>query len=150
LLFALAAMLFAVPAAQAHEIKSGQIVIKHPWCRLVTGWTDAAAGFMKIINRGKEPDRLIAATSELSDRTLIVDASGGGTAQASPVELKEGVPLPPGATVELKPRAISLMFDRIGELPMAGASFPGRLIFEKAGAVDVDFEVVPHSGEPDH
>jgi copper(I)-binding protein len=60
---------------------------------------------------------------------------------AKMIELKGGIPIPPGATVELKPKSLHVMFTQLKALPKEGESFKGTLTFEKAGTVDVDYDV---------
>ena len=59
------------------------------------------------------------------------------------IELPQGIVIPAGQTVELKPRSLHLMFLDLTEQPMPGVSFTGTLVFEKAGTVEIDYEVVP-------
>ena len=53
-----------------------------------------------------------------------------------------GIVIPAGATVELKPRSLHVMFMELKEAPEEGRVFPATLTFEKAGRVEVDFEVL--------
>ena len=54
-----AAFLLAIGPASAHEYKAGSIEIKHPWSRATPKGSEVAGGYMKLINTGTEPDRLI-------------------------------------------------------------------------------------------
>ena len=53
----------------------------------------------------------------------------------------EGVVIPPGATVKLKPKALHIMFMGLKQRLMEGEEFTGTLTFEKAGTVTIDYEV---------
>ena len=61
-------------------------------------------------------------------------------------ELKDGLEIPPGATVELKPELLSHHDDGVGASAAEGERVKGSLTFEKAGKVDVEF-VVDAMGE---
>ena len=59
--------------------------------------------------------------------------------QKRPVE--GGVEIPAGATVELKPGGLHLMFLNVAEPFVESASVPVTLQFEKAGTVEVTLPV---------
>jgi periplasmic copper chaperone A len=138
--------LIHVAAADAHEITIGKIVIGHPWSRQSPRFADVAAGFMLIQNTGDTDDRLVKATSELSPTTQIHTMKMDGDVMKM-VELPEGIVIPAGKDIELKPGALHIMFVGVKTLPKVGEVFKGTLTFEKAGSVDVDYEVaVPDAG----
>lgn len=134
-----AAILFGPAAASAHEIKFGALVIHHPWSR--AAGPGEASGFMTITNTGKTDDRLVKATAEIAATVHIADTRtvAGDT---SPVELAEGLLIPAGATVKLKPGALHIAFRGVTVQPEEGEVFDGMLSFEKAGTVAIDYEVV--------
>lgn len=135
----LAALLSSAPG-DAHEIKAGALVIQHPWSRQSPMHADVAAGFMTIVNTGSADDRLVSATAEISPTVQIHDMKMMGDVMKM-VEIPEGIAIPAGATVELKPRSLHLMFLGVTRTPSEGEEFKGTLTFEKAGTVEVDFEV---------
>jgi hypothetical protein len=136
-------------SGEAHELKVGSIVIKHPWSWQSPMKAGAAAGFMTIINTGSEDDRLVKATSSITGNVQLHDTVMEGDVM-NMVELKEGIPIPAGATVVLKPKSLHVMLEDVASLPIAGASFTGTLVFEKAGTIEIDYEVVPLGKEPQH
>jgi copper(I)-binding protein len=129
-------------AATAHEYKVGNLEIVHPWARAQLKGTDVADGFMKIINHGTTPDRLIAVTVEFAKTAQIHDMKMDGSTMKM-VELKEGVEIPAGATVELKPKAMHVMFMGLTEGLAPDELVDGELTFEKAGKVKVEFMIEP-------
>lgn len=134
------AALFAPGDAQAHEVKIGDIVIHHPWSRQSPMSASVAAGFMTITNTGKVDDRLVKATSEISTVTQIHDMKMVGDVMKM-VELPDGIVIPAGGTVKLKPKSLHLMFMDVTQQPAEGGNFTGTLTFEKAGTVTIDYEV---------
>ena len=58
-----AAFALIVNSASAHEYKAGSIEIKHPWARATPKGSEVAGGYMKLINTGSEPDRLIGGSN---------------------------------------------------------------------------------------
>lgn len=134
------AALLTLGDAQAHEVKIGDIVIHHPWSRQSPMSASVAAGFMTITNTGKVDDRLVKATSEISAVTQIHDMKMVGDVMKM-TELLDGITIPAGGTVTLKPKSLHIMFMDVTQQPAEGGNFTGTLTFEKAGTVTVDFEV---------
>jgi len=116
-------------SVHAHEIKSGHLTIIHPWCRTAP---DGIFGFMKIINNGIEDDRLIKVTAEISDHVQLSDGN-------SVTELD--LPIPAGRTVKLAPDSLRIAFLKAKSKPMPNTEIKGTLTFEKAGTLQIDFEV---------
>ncbi len=56
-------------------------------------------------------------------------------------ELKAGLIIPPGGSVELKPGGNHLMFMDLKQPFKEGDKVTGKLVFEKAGTIEVTFEV---------
>lgn len=140
-LFAMVLPLVAA-AAKAHEYKLGQLTIVHPWSRATPPGAQTAAGYLTIRNDGSESDRLVAATVEIVGKVDLHQVRmENGVAQMRPLE--NGVEIPAGKTVELKPGSFHLMFMELEAPLKEGDSLPGTLTFERAGAVDVTFSVGP-------
>ncbi len=55
--------------------------------------------------------------------------------------LAEGLAIPAGATVKLEPGGFHLMLMQLKQPLTAGQRYKATLVFEKAGAVEVEFEV---------
>jgi copper(I)-binding protein len=134
------AALFSTPWAGAQEIKAGDITISHPWSRQSPMAANVAAGFMTITNSGSADDRLIAATAEISSKVQLHDMRMDGDVMKM-FEVEGGIVIPAGQTVELKPRALHVMFMDTTASPKKGESFKGTLTFEKAGSIDITYEV---------
>lgn len=135
-----AALTVAALSPAAHEIKAGDLTIVHPWTRATPAGAKVAGGFVKIVNAGATDDRLIAATAEIADMVQIHDMKMVGDVMEMS-EVKGGIPIPAGATVELKPKSLHLMLMGLKSAPMPGSVFKGSLTFEKAGTVPVEFAV---------
>lgn len=140
------ASILNLASASAHEIKIGNLLIEHPWARQSPMKADVAAGFMVITNEGLEDDRLLKVTADISGNVQLHDMKMEGDVMKM-VELPDGILIPAGGTVTLKPRSLHVMFMEVKSQPMEGEVFDGTLTFEKAGAVKVDFEVMaPNAG----
>jgi len=150
--FALAltvASLATMPSAFAHEIKVGNLVISHPWSRKSPMGADVSAGFMKITNTGTEDDKLISATADIAPMVQIHEMKMEGDVMKMQ-EVPGGLVIPAGKTVELKPKSYHIMFMNVAKQPEVDTEFKGTLTFEKAGKVDIDYEVVDANATMDH
>jgi periplasmic copper chaperone A len=144
----LAAILQPVDAF-AHEITLGDLTISHPWSRQSPMGADVSAGFMKITNKGTVDDKLIKATAEIAPTVQLHDMKMDGDVMKM-FEVEGGIAIPAGQTVELKPKSLHVMFMQVPKQPDVGTNFKGTLTFEKAGSVDVEFEVVEPGATMDH
>jgi copper(I)-binding protein len=146
----LAAILaFGVSAASAHEYKAGSIEIKHPWSRATPKGSEVAGGYMKLINTGTEPDRLIGGSTAGAGKFEIHEM-GMDNGVMKMRMLPKGVEIKPGQTVEFKPGSYHLMFVGLKQPFEKGKRVKGTLQFEKAGTVDVEYVVEAVGGSPDH
>jgi copper(I)-binding protein len=138
---ALAVGLLVGPSAFAHEFKAGDIEIEHPWSRATPAGAKVAAGYLKLTNEGSTADRLVSVTGAIAGKSEIHEMAVDGNGVMTMRELKDGVEVPAGATVELKPGSFHIMFMDLKEPAREGEHFKGTLTFEKAGTVDVEFAV---------
>ena len=143
------ALLFATLASAAHaqEYKAGALVIDHPWTRATPKSATVAGGYLKITNTGSTPDRLTGGSADVSRKFEVHEISmDGGVMKMR--ELKNGLEIPPGATVELKPGAYHIMMMNLAHPLSPGEKVKASLTFEKAGKVDVEFAVQAMGGMP--
>ena len=145
----LAALLFAAlaSAAQAQEYKVGALVIDHPWTRATPKSASVAGGYLKITNTGSTPDRLLGGSADVSRKFEIHEMSMDGGVMKMRA-LNNGLEIPPGKTVELKPGAYHIMMMNLSHPLAKGDKVKASLTFEKAGKVDVEFAVEALGGMP--
>jgi periplasmic copper chaperone A len=144
----LAAILaFAATAASAHEYKAGSLQIQHPWSRATPKGATVAGGYMKIVNTGSTPDRLIGGSTEAAPKFEIHEMSMQGGVMKMRM-LPKGLEIKPGQTVELKPGGYHLMFVGISAPLQQGKPVKGTLEFEKAGKIEVEYAVEAIGGAP--
>lgn len=126
--------------AWSHDYKVGSLEIDHPWTRATPPSARSGGGYMTITNKGTAPDRLIAARSGASAKVEIHEMKMDGTIMRMR-ELENGLEIPPGATVALKPGGYHIMFMELKAPLEKGGKVPVTLVFEKAGSVDVEFPI---------
>lgn len=136
------ALIFTACAStsMAGDAKIGDLVISGAWIRQSPMSAKVAGGFLTITNNGKTDDRLVKASAELSPMVQLHDMKMLGEVMKME-ELAEGIPVPAGATVELKPKSLHVMFMDVKAQAKAGDTVKVTLTFEKAGQVEVGFEV---------
>ena len=135
-----------VPALAADPIKVGALEITGPFTRATLPGAQVGAGFMTITNTGKEEDRLVKATASITSTVQLHEMKMEGDVMKMS-EVPGGIVIPPGATVELKPKSLHVMFMDLKAPVKEGETITGTLTFEKAGTVDVDYDVMaPNAG----
>lgn len=136
------ALLFVLMAGplSAKTIKAGSLEITAAWTRATPAGAKVAGGFVTIKNTGKTADRLVggsfaqAARVEIHEMAVVNDIMRMR-------ELPKGLEIKPGQTVVLKPGSYHLMFMGLKQQIKEGSAIKGTLKFEKAGVVDVVYEV---------
>jgi periplasmic copper chaperone A len=133
-LAALVAMPFTSPAL-AHDYKAGDLTINHPWSRPTAPNAKTGAVYMTVKNTGLTPDRLMAASSPVADKTALhVTLRDGDVMRMR--EVSEII-IQPGETVTLAPGGTHMMFEGLKTPLVAGERVPVTLTFAKAGVVEV-------------
>ncbi len=137
---ALGAFLATCGAAFAHDYKAGPLEIGHPWSRATPNGAPVAAGFLTVTNTGAAADRLVSVASDAADKIEIHEmAVVDGVMKMRPLD--KGIEIPAGGKLELKPGSYHVMFIGLKKPFVKGDVVKGALAFEKAGKVDVDFNV---------
>jgi copper(I)-binding protein len=135
-----AALALIANSAAGHDYKVGDLEIDHPWSRATPKGAKVASGYVKITNTGQTADRLVGGTFALSNRFEIHEMSmEKGVMKMR--ELKDGLEIKPGVTVELKPALYHLMFTDLTRPLAKGDRVKGTLVFERAGTVDVEYSI---------
>ena len=139
LLGAVAAMLLSA-SAMAHEYKAGSLVINHPYARATPPKAPVSGGYMTIRNEGTEADRLVGGKADFAGEIQIHEMVMDKDVMKMR-EIAGGLEIPAGGEVTLKPGGLHVMFMKLGEQLQEGEKRKVTLQFEKAGAVDVEFNV---------
>ena len=128
--------------AENAVIKAGSIEITNAWTRATLAGQPAGGGFMVIENKGTEADRLKSATSPLTPMVQVHEMKMEGDVMKMS-ELKDGLEIPAGGKVELKPGSYHIMFMALTDGSKEGDAIKVKLVFEKAGEVDVEMPAAP-------
>jgi len=142
-------LVIAATGAPARDYRAGSLEIADPWSRATPKGAAVGGGYLKIKNGGTTPDRLTGGSSDVAAKlevhTMTMD---NGVMKMRPVE--GGLEIKPGATVELKPGSNHLMFVGLKKPLAAGDHVKATLTFEKAGPVEVEFDVKSMGGAGGH
>lgn len=126
--------------AQGPVIKVGSLEISGAWTRAMLPGAKAGGGFLTIVNKGSEPDRLVSVASPAAPKVEIHSmVMEGSVMKMRPVE--GGLEIPAGGMVQLKPGSFHIMFLDVEKRFEEGTIIPVTLTFEKAGPVDVTLVV---------
>lgn len=128
----------------AETVSVGSLSVSGYWARAMLPGQKAGGGYLVISNHGGQDDRLLAASTGLTDTVEIHEMKmEDDVMRMRP--LAEGLPVPAGETVTLKPGGYHLMFMNVGTPLAEGDQLEVTLIFEKAGQVMVTMPVLPAS-----
>lgn len=132
-------------AALAPALAQGSAIrVTSPWLRETAPGQSAGGGFLTITNSAKSADTLTGGSSPIAARVEVHTMSmDGGVMRMRP--LKDGLALPAGQTVALKPGSLHIMLTGLKRPLKRGETVPVTLSFAKAGKVTVQFAVQPIS-----
>lgn len=146
-LLAAAAVLASLSSvALAHEFKVGDLEIVHPNARAMLPGAAVGGGYLTIINSGSESDRLVGGATPAAGRVELHEMTMENDVMKMRA-LADGIEIPAGGTVELKPGGLHVMFLDVKAPFVEGDYVKATLNFEKAGPVEVEFAIGPAGGK---
>ena len=133
-------LVLAVATANAGDYTVGSLKITDPWSRATPKGAATGAGYMKITNTGATPDRLISGSSDVAPTFEMHETTmENGVMKMRPIT--GGLEIKPGETVEFKPGSFHVMFVGLKKPLTEGEHIKAALVFEKAGTVNVEYDV---------
>lgn len=141
--------LLLASSAYAQEYQFGDLTLDHPHTLATPPGANVAAGYLVISNAGTSGDRLTGGHASFADAVEVHETRIDNDVMKMR-ELVDGLSLPPGVSVELTTGGIHLMFTGLKAQMMPGDLHPVTLMFEAAGAVDVEFIVEEATMLMDH
>jgi copper(I)-binding protein len=148
--YLVAIMLFAAALqgapAQSQEVKAGDLVISQPWSRAAPKGAEMASSYLTVENKGASADRLLGGSAAAAEKLDVQQISMvGGGLTAHPVE--GGLAIAPGDKVVLAPGGYYLALQNLKTPLKKGSKVSITLQFEKAGKIDVAFDVLSPSSK---
>jgi len=142
MMVAFAAGLACPASAQTGSYTLGDLLIQAPWARATPAGAKVGGAYLKITNKGTQPDRLVGG-SLTGARGVEVHEMSMSNNVMKMRHLKDGLEIKAGQTVELKPGGYHLMLTGLSDGLKQGQKVKGSLSFEKAGTVEVEYSVAP-------
>jgi copper(I)-binding protein len=147
--FCVVAGVLLAAAAAAHSYGKGDLQVRHPWTRATPPGARVAAGYLEIRNSGKEPDRVIGASTPAAERVefhvMTLDGDIMKMRQVKDFEV------PARQRLVLRPGGSHLMLVGLKQPLAKGDRIPLTLRFERAGELQIELEVQPlDSRKPHH
>ena len=137
---AFAALLIAAASPALAQGSGTSIAVEQPFARATPAGAMTGAVYMTIDNKGQAADRLTGATSDVAAKLQIHEmAVVNGVMQMR--QLADGLPIPAGGSVVLKPGSYHVMLIGLKKPLTAGEKIPLTLTFEKAGNISVTVPV---------
>jgi periplasmic copper chaperone A len=131
------------------------MMINNAWARPTVEGQQGGGGFVTLMNHGNTDDKLIGASSPAAARVELHTMSMEG--EVMRMRQVPSIDIKAGQTVELKPGGLHVMFMDIKKPLQNGSKVPVIFEFEKAGKMNVDFDIMPRpkfnksgSGGMDH
>jgi copper(I)-binding protein len=146
-LIVLAALLLPACFANAHEYKTGELEIAHPWSQELPPNAQTVAAYFVITNKGKTADRLLSVDSPIAGAAELHEH----VMQNDMMKMQQvpSVEIPAGGTVTFAPMAYHVMLLELKDRSLLsdGKRFALTMHFEKSA--DVTVEVAVQKSAPD-
>ena len=126
--------------------KIGSLAIEGGWVRATPEAAKVGAGYLTIRNTGPEADTLVSVAAPVAGKSEIHDMTTTEDGVMKMRALPEGIEIPAGGSVELKPGGTHLMFMDLEGPLAAGASVPVTLTFKSGASGEVTLPVKPLGG----
>jgi copper(I)-binding protein len=141
-----ASMVMSYLPSLANDYQVGDLVIQQPSAKATLPGAPVSGGYMLIKNNGDSADRLISASVDFAGKTEIHEMAMENDIMKMR-ELPDGIEIPAGGEIVLKPGSHHLMFMQLREQLKEGENRKATLTFEKAGTVEIDLSVETAAGQ---
>jgi periplasmic copper chaperone A len=135
-LLTLAAATLLIVAASFAFAQGASIQVEQPWARATPAGASTGAVYLTITNKSQEMDRLLSASSDVTDKLQIHEMKVvNGVMEMR--EVTGGLAVAANGSVKLKPGSYHVMLIGLKKPLKAGETIPLTLDFEKAGKVPI-------------
>lgn len=141
-----AGLLLAFGSGLAAAQAPATIEVTQAYARATAPGQAAGGGYAHIRNGGTAADRLVAVQADVARSVELHTMSMDGDVMR--MRQVDGIEVPAGQAVELKPGGLHMMFMGLKAPLKAGDAFPATLTFEKAGEVKVTLKVEAAGARP--
>ena len=128
------------------RVAASGIDVRSAWARASAGRAVNGAAYLEIVNSGNRDDRLTGAVSAVAARIEIhAHVEKNGVMRMTKLD---GLDVPAGKTVTLKPGGLHIMLFRLRKPLRKGDRFDLELHFGSGARKKVEVEVLPIGGRP--
>lgn len=127
--------------ADDQKIEAGNLVIENTFTFSTPPGAVTAGGYLTVTNNGETDDTLTGGSASFSEITEIHEMKMVEDVMKMR-HLEQGLLIPAGESVELKPGGFHMMFMQLTNSLKEGDSISGTLNFAAAGEVSVQYEVL--------
>jgi copper(I)-binding protein len=136
----MAIMIVVAPTVFAQGGGTSTIAVEQPWARATPTGARTGAVYMTLANKANTADRLTGASSDVAAKVQIHEMTVvNGIMQMR--QLPNGLAIPAGGSVTLKPGSYHVMLIGLKKPLIAGQTLPLTLTFAKAGNISVTVPV---------
>ena len=137
---ALTAILMSAPTLAAETFALGDIEIVAPFSRATLPNSSTGGVYFSLANSGTTDDVLLSASTPLAQVVQLHDMKIEDNVMRMS-ELPDGITVPAGSTIVLKPSGMHLMLVRLDGQLVEGETLPLTLSFKNAGDITVDVPI---------
>lgn len=124
----------------SQETKLGDLIIQHTSIRPTPPKAPVSGGYMTIKNTGSASDWLIGGSVSFAKKVEVHEMKMDGDIMKMR-RLADGLEIPAGGEVTLKPGGLHIMFMKLSERMKVGDKHMVKLMFKNAGEVEIEFAV---------
>ena len=136
--------------AFSHDYYLGKLTIDHPYIIETMPGAKVAGGYLKITNRGSSSDYLLGAESLFSKKIELHAMTIENDIMKMNM-LKDGIEIPAGEEILLKPGGLHIMFKELNKPLKKGEKEKVVLKFKKNGKIIVKFAIESlHNSKHNH
>ncbi len=135
-------MEMSTPDKTSAPVTVGDITVSSAWTKAMLPGQPAGGGYLTIENKGTVADRLVSISSPATQNVQIHEMAMDGEIMKMRA-LPDGLEVPAGGKVELKPSSFHIMFMDMKEGFKEGETVAVTLKFEKAGDINTELPVAP-------
>lgn len=149
LILTTACLFLTAQNALAHEYSAGDISVDHPWSRPTPPGVMMGVGYMVITNNS-DSDIVLTAAETPNAGQVTIHESQMNDGIMSMQQLGNGLTIPAGGKVELKPHSYHLMLEQLKNPLKEGERIPLKLEFRGAPSIEVELSVDPLGSRSEH
>ena len=124
----------------SHDYYLGKLTIDHPYIIKPMPGMKTASGYLVVKNKGDESEYLVNIESLFSKNIELHEMSMEGDVMKMK-KLSNGLEIPSGEEIELKPGGFHIMFKNLNKELLTGSKEKAILHFKNTGKIIVSFEI---------